>query len=186
MGHGTVADARFRKSSSDIDTLSSALIPEYTMPTHTSQTLLATTPQQAYDYLTVPACWHEWHAASLGTVPDNRISQPPGATFEENIRTAGFRRRLHWRVIAAQRPLYWEGEAHMADGSRVRLRYDFAASGEATVFTRTLEYSVKPLWLRLVDAVFGRSRIRRETETALRKLQQRFAAGEGRVSATAD
>ena len=156
------------------------------MPRHTSQTLLAATPQQAYDYLTVPACWHEWHAASLGTVPDARISQPAGATFEENIRTAGFRRRLHWRVVAAVRPLHWEGEARMADGSRVGLRYDFAASAEGTVFTRTLDYSVQPLWLRLVDALFGRFRIRRETAVALRRLQQRFVAGEGQVSVAAD
>jgi hypothetical protein len=144
------------------------------MPSHTSHTPLRTTTQDAYDYLTVPACWHEWHAASLGTVPDTRLSQPAGATFEENIRTAGFRRRLHWRVVDARRPEYWEAAATMDDGSSVRLRYDFAADGDRTLFTRTLDYSVKPAWLRLIDAVFGRFRIRRESATALKKLQQRF------------
>lgn len=147
------------------------------MPPHISHTPLAATPEQAYDYLTMPACWHEWHAASLGTLPDTRASQPAGATFEENIRTAGFRRRLHWRVIDAQRPLRWEAVASMDDGSRVRLRYDFAADGSGTRFTRTLDYTVKPLWLRAIDAVFGRFRIRRESAVALRKLQQRFARG---------
>lgn len=147
------------------------------MPLHISHTPLAATPEQAYDYLTMPACWHEWHAASLGTVPDARVSQPAGATFEENIRTAGFRRRLHWRVLQAQRPDYWQGEARMADGSRVRLRYDFAADGGGTRFTRTLDYTVAALWLRAVDAVFGRFRIRRESAVALRKLQQRFEHG---------
>lgn len=144
------------------------------MPSHTSHTPLAATPQDAYDYLTVPACWHEWHAASLGTVPDTRVSQPKDATFDENIRTAGFRRRLHWRVVDARRPDYWEAAATMDDGSRVRLRYDFAASGEGTVFTRTLDYTVRPWWLRVVDAVFGRLRIRRESAVALAKLQRRF------------
>lgn len=145
------------------------------MPTHTSHTLLATTPQQAYDYLTMPACWHEWHAASLGTIPDTPAALGKDAAFEENIRTAGFRRRLHWRVTDAQRPAYWQATASMADGSRVRLRYEFAADGSGTLFTRTLDYAVQPLWLRAVDAVIGRWRIRRETALALGKLQQRFS-----------
>jgi hypothetical protein len=144
------------------------------MPQHISHTYLSATPEQAYDYLTVPACWHEWHAASLGTQPDTRISQPEGATFEENIRTAGFRRRLYWRVIQAQRPQCWEALARMDDGSRVRLRYDFRSSGAGTTFTRTLDYAVAPLWLRAIDAVIGGLRIRREGAAALRKLQQRF------------
>lgn len=144
------------------------------MPLHISHTDLKATPPQAYDYLTVPACWHEWHAASRGTEPDTRISQVKGARFEENIRTAGFRRRLHWQVVDAQRPDYWEAHATMDDGSRVRLRYDFAASGSGTRFTRTLDYVVQPLWLRAVDALIGRFRIRRESAVALRKLQQHF------------
>jgi hypothetical protein len=145
------------------------------MPSHTSRTPLAATPQEAYDYLTMPSCWHEWHAASLGTIPDTRVSQPAGATFEDNIRTAGFRRRLHWRVVDAQRPDYWEAAATMDDGSRVRLRYDFAADGSGTAFTRTLDYTVKPLWLRAVDALIGRLRIRHETAAGLRALQRHFA-----------
>ncbi len=145
------------------------------MPIHISHTVLTATPQHAYDYLTMPSCWHEWHAASLGTNPDARVSLPAGATFEENIRTAGFRRRLQWRVIHAQRPQRWEAAATMDDGSRVRLRYDFAADSSGTVFTRTLDYAVQPLWLRAVDALFGRFRIRRESAVALAALQRRFA-----------
>lgn len=144
------------------------------MPSHTSHTLLAAAPNDVYDYLTTPACWHEWHAASLGTVPDARVPQPAGATFDENIRTAGFRRRLHWRVVEAQRAEAWEAAATMDDGSRVRLRYEFAASGDGTLFTRTLDYTVRPAWLRIVDALFGRFRIRRETAIALAALQRRF------------
>jgi hypothetical protein len=144
------------------------------MPSHVSHTLLKASPQDAFDYLTTPACWHEWHAASLGTVPDLRVPQAEGALFEESIRTAGYRRRLHWRVIVAQRPYSWEAQARMRDGSAVRLRYDFAASAEGTMFSRTLDYSVKPLWLRLIDALLGRFRIRREGRVALRKLQRHF------------
>lgn len=146
------------------------------MPCHTSLTQLAAAPTDAYDYLTVPACWHEWHAASLGTLPDTRVSQPEGATFEENIRTAGFRRRLRWRVVAAKRPEYWEAVATMDDGSQVRLRYEFAAADRGTLFTRVLDYTIRPLWLRAIDAVFGRFRVRRESVTALQKLQRRFEA----------
>ncbi len=145
------------------------------MPSHTCRILLTATREQAYDYLSTPARWHEWHAASLGTVPDAPLSLPAGAAFEENIRAAGFQRRLRWQVVAAQRPTHWEAVATMDDGSGLRLRYDFAAADDATQFTRTLDYTLQPLWLRLIDVVFGRRRIRRETATAMRALQRRFA-----------
>ncbi|WP_257386060.1 SRPBCC family protein [Tahibacter caeni] len=145
------------------------------MPSQTSRILLAATTGQAYDYLTTPSRWHEWHAASLGTVPDAPVSLAAGATFEENIRAAGFRRRLRWQVVAAQRPVHWEAVATMDDGSRLRLRYDFAADGEGTTFTRMLDYALHPRWLRVVDLVFGRRRIRRETAAALQALQAHFA-----------
>lgn len=149
------------------------------MPSQSCRTRLAATPEQAYDYLSTPARWHEWHAASLGTVPDAPRSLPAGATFEENIRAAGFRRRLRWQVVAAQRPAHWEAVATMDDGSGLRLRYDFAAAaagdGDGTQFTRTLDYTLRPLWLRVVDAVFGHRRIRRETAAAMLALQRQFA-----------
>ncbi|UXI65819.1 SRPBCC family protein [Tahibacter amnicola] len=144
------------------------------MPLHTSRTLLKATPQDAFDYLTTPACWHEWHPASVGTEPDTRVPQPKGAAFEENIRTAGFRRRLSWRVVEVRRPFLWEAVATINDGSSVCLRYEFAPDNGGTAFTRTLQYTVKPLWLRLIDTVIGRFRIRMETTSALRRLQQRF------------
>ncbi|WP_386066422.1 SRPBCC family protein [Tahibacter sp. UC22_41] len=145
------------------------------MPSHTCRTLLAATPEQAYDYLSTPARWHEWHAASLGTEPDAPRSLESGASFEEDIRAAGFCRRLRWQVLAAQRPALWEAVATMDDGSRLRLRYDFAAAGGLTQFTRTLDYQLRPLWLRVIDAVAGGRRIRRETATAMRALQRHFA-----------
>jgi hypothetical protein len=145
------------------------------MPSHISRILLAATAEQAYDYLSTPSRWHEWHASSLGTLPDSPVSLAAGATFEENIRAAGFRRRLHWQVAAAQRPTQWEAVATMDDGSRLRLRYDFAAAGDGTAFTRTLDYALRPLWLRAVDVVFGRRRLRCETAAALLALQAHFA-----------
>ena len=145
------------------------------MPSQTCRILLAAAPEQAYDYLSTPVRWHEWHAASLGTVPDTPLSLPAGACFEENIRAAGFRRCLRWQVVAAQRPTHWEAVATMDDGSGLRLRYDFAAAGDGMQFTRTLGYTLRPPWLRIVDAVFGRRRIRRETAAAMLALQRRFA-----------
>lgn len=39
------------------------------MTSQTTHTILRTTPDAAYDYLTRPALWHEWHHSSLGTEP---------------------------------------------------------------------------------------------------------------------
>ena len=39
------------------------------MTSQTTHTILRTKPDAAYDYLTRPALWHEWHHSSLGTEP---------------------------------------------------------------------------------------------------------------------
>lgn len=153
------------------------------MAVHVSQTPLPVDVETAFDYLTTAACWKEWHAASLGTEPDDRRPQPEGATFDETIRAAGVQRRLHWRVVEARRPYRWAGEATIDDGSRVALRYDFAANGEGTMFTRTLEFSAGPLWLRVFVALIGGFRIRHESAVALRELQQRLARRHGEPAA---
>lgn len=144
------------------------------MPTHTSRTLLRAPPAAVYDYLTRPACWHEWHAASLGAQAHARESLRAGDRFDENIRTAGFHRQLHWRVLDAVPPKRWEASASMSDGSTAHLLYEFAAAPGGTQFTRSLSYSVRPRWLRWFSVTLGAVKIRVESRQALKRLQQHF------------
>lgn len=144
------------------------------MTTRTTQTVLRTTVDAAYDELTRPARWREWHHASLGTEAHTAEPMRAGDRFREQIKSVGIRKELHWQVLQAEPPHRWEAVATMADGSSARLCYEFATIPEGTRFTRTLSYTLKPWSLRLLNWTIGWLKIRLESRQALRNLQQRF------------
>lgn len=135
---------------------------------------LAAPPAQVYDYVTRPARWKEWHPASLGTPGQGDASLAAGAAFEEDIRAAGIRRHLRWQVLDSQPGVRWAARAVMGDGSTVHLLYEFSAAGDGTQFTRTLDYRIKPLLLRLANDWILWRRVRRESGRALANLARRF------------
>ena len=144
------------------------------MTTLTLDILIPAPPAAVYDYVTRPARWHEWHPASLGAEAHAMESLAVGVSFEEDIRSSGFKRHLRWQVeesLAGQR---WAASAVMDDGSRVQLRYEFSGETGGTRFTRTLDYQVKPPVLRwLNDLIFWR-RVRSESLRALENLRLHF------------
>lgn len=144
------------------------------MTTHRTVVQLDATPQAAYDYLSRPARWREWHHSSLGAEAHALESLAAGARFEEDIRTVGFRRHLRWQVLDSRPAQRWEATARMDDGSTVRLLYEFAPQADGTRFTRTLDYAVAPLALRLLNATLGALKVRLESRQALRRLQRHF------------
>jgi len=144
------------------------------MSARTTHTILRATPEVAYDYLTRPARWREWHHSSLGTEAHAAQRMQRGDRFTENIRTVGIRKELHWHVLDAQPAKRWEAAATMSDGSSAHLTYEFTATSEGTCFRRTLAYTVKPLPLRLLNWSVGWLKVRLESRQALRLLQQHF------------
>lgn len=144
------------------------------MSGHQTQTILLTTPEAAYDYLTRPALWHEWHHSSLGAEPHAAESLRAGDIFREQIMSLGIRKELHWCVLKSDVAKEWLAEATMADGSSVRLHYQFAATGAGALFTRTLHYTLKPWSLKLLNITIGWLKLRRDTQLALAKLQRHF------------
>lgn len=139
------------------------------------QFILAT-PQAVYDYVTRPALWKEWHPASLGADPHAAESLGAGARFEEDILSAGIKRHLRWVVEQAEPGKAWSARAVMDDGSTVHLRYRFEPRNTGMNFTRTLDYRVKPLHLRLANGLFMWRRVQAESRKALGNLTRHFAA----------
>ncbi len=133
-------------------------------------------PAAVYDYVTRPARWKEWHPASLGTPGHGDQSLAAGAEFEEDIRSAGFKRHLRWRVLDGQPGRRWEATAVMNDGSRVRLLYEFVAADQGTHFSRTLTYEIKPRLLRAANDWVMWRKVRLESRRALANLARKFAA----------
>jgi uncharacterized protein YndB with AHSA1/START domain len=127
-----------------------------------------------YDYVTRPALWKEWHPASQGADMHAAESLGAGAHFEEDIVSAGRRRHLRWTVEQAEPGKLWAASALMEDGSTVHLQYRFEARNTGMNFTRTLRYHVKPLHLRIANALFVWRQVQAESRTALSNLTRRF------------
>ena len=138
------------------------------------QFILAST-EAVYDYVTRPARWKEWHPASLGTQQHADESLAAGARFEEDILSAGIKRHLRWTVEQAEPGLRWAANAVMDDGSTVHLLYQFDKRNTGMNFTRTLRYQVKPLHLRMVNALFMWRRVQAESRLALSNLTRHFS-----------
>lgn len=136
---------------------------------------LPVSPARAYDYVTRPARWKEWHPSSLGVQEAGDESLVAGRRFEEDVNAAGRRRHLQWMVEESRPGQRWRASAYMEDGSTVRLTYDFEAAGEGTRFTRTLEYVLAPRLLRWLNDLYLWKRVERESAAALEALRQRLA-----------
>ncbi|WP_029922236.1 SRPBCC family protein [Nevskia soli] len=127
-----------------------------------------------YDYVTRPARWKEWHPASLGAQEHAAESLAAGARFEEDILSAGIKRHLRWTVEEAEPGVRWAASAVMDDGSTVHLLYRFEGRNTGMNFTRTLRYHVKPLHLRIVNALFMWRKVQAESRLALSNLTRHF------------
>ena len=137
------------------------------------QFILAST-QAVYDYVTRPARWKEWHPASLGAQEHAAESLAAGARFEEDILSAGIKRHLRLTVEEAEPGVRWAASAVMDDGSTVHLLYRFEGRNTGMNFTRTLRYHVKPLHLRIVNALFMWRKVQAESRLALSNLTRHF------------
>ena len=137
------------------------------------QFILAPT-QAVYDYVTRPARWKEWHPASLGAQQHAAESLGVGARFEEDILSAGVKRHLRWTVEQAEPGQRWAAGAVMEDGSTAHLEYRFEARNTGMNFTFILRYQLKPLHLRLANALFMWRRVQAESRLALGNLTRHF------------
>jgi uncharacterized protein YndB with AHSA1/START domain len=144
--------------------------------THTVE--LAAPPAAVYDYVTRPWRWHEWHPASRWASARDRPLEV-GDTFDEDIELRPIpglrlRRRMTYRVHAAERPRLWEVRGDTADG-RVGIRYEFRPHGGGTRFIRTLSYRTHGLTTLLLP--FLKPRMAAQSRVALQQLARRLEGG---------
>ncbi|MDQ8036560.1 MAG: SRPBCC family protein [Pedobacter sp.] len=136
---------------------------------------IAATPAALFDYVTRPLRWKEWHHSSLEVRGVQDESLVAGRRFEESVVAAGgLKRELTWLVEESHPGKRWRASAYMADGSTVRLCYEFEATAAGTQFTRTLDYTVAPVLLRLINRFFLQGKVEKESEAALQRLGARF------------
>lgn len=136
-------------------------------------------PAAVYDFVSRPSRWQEWQHASamvyeLGLREVSPDSLVAGRRFEGDVTAAGRRYHLTWLVEESRPGQYWRASAYMADGSTVKIFYEFKPIDGGTHFTRTLDYVFEPLFLRLLDSLFLRRKIMRESALALQNLRNHF------------
>ena len=138
----------------------------------TNEIRIQCAPESLFDYVSRPDLWHEWHPASKSAVLP-RVPLQPGDAFHEIITVTypfiGISRATDYRVTLSDRANTWEvkGSSSLFD---LTIHYDFAPESGATLFRRTLTYSVKgPLaWF---EPFVVRPKIKRQSALALRNLK---------------
>lgn len=136
---------------------------------------ISATPAALFDYVSRPLRWKEWHHSSLEVRGVQDEPLVAGRRFEESVMAAGgLRRELTWLVEESHPGKRWRASAYMADGSTVRLCYEFDASAAGTHFTRSLDYTVAPVFLRLINHFFLQEKVKKESDAALQRLAAHF------------
>ena len=140
---------------------------------------LSGTPEAVLDYARDASHWPEWHPSSK-VIYGVSGPLPAGATFEEDIESAGRLGHIAWRVTDYQPGRLWCAEAEDAQGRFwLRVTYLCAPLASGTRFERRMEYRVNGRLLRLLDALFLSRRTERESRQSLVELKRAWEARTG-------
>ena len=124
-----------------------------------------------FDFLTTPKNWPEWHPASISVAGSTDHSLMIGEEVTEEFVAAGRRRRTVWRVTAREAPYLWRIESPASEASAT-ITYHLHAEAGTTVFERNMQYRFDRAWLIVLDALFLRRRMERESRKALLRAKQ--------------
>jgi hypothetical protein len=141
---------------------------------------LTATPLAVYDYVSRPSRWKEWQQGALGVhelgVQEiSKDSLVAGRRFESDMESSGRHYHLTWLVEESRPGRYWRASAYVADGSTIRLYYEFEPSATGTCLTRTLEYVLQPFFQRWADKLFVHKRRAKEVAQSLDNLRDYFS-----------
>ena len=140
---------------------------------------LSGTPEAVLDYARDASHWPEWHPSSK-VIYGVSGPLPAGATFEEDIESAGRLGHIAWRVTDYHPGRLWCAEAEDAQGRFwLRVTYLCAPLASGTRFERRMEYRVNGRLLRLLDALFLSRRTERESRQSLVELKRAWEARTG-------
>jgi len=119
-----------------------------------------------FDFLTTPKNWPEWHPASISVVGSTDHSLAIGEEVMEEFLAAGRRGSAVWRVTAREAPYLWRIESSASEASAT-ITYRLRTEAGMTVFERDMQYNFGQTWLIILDALFVRRRMQRQSREAL-------------------
>lgn len=137
------------------------------------KTIQIDTPvERAFDYVTTPGNWPEWHPSSLGVSGATAHSLEPGEQVTEEFRVAGRRGRVVWTVRERVFPRRWVIDGRVEGGGDGTVAYTLTPHAGGTTFEREFVYHMSNPLLELLDRLVLRRRVEAESEEALRRLKQ--------------
>lgn len=149
-----------------------ALTPAPLEPTRIhNEILIARSPQDVFDFVTTPGNWPKWHPSSLGV--EGAIDHPlqVGEEVIEDFLVAGRRGQALWKVEERAAPRVWRIEGGGKEGGHASIQYTLEAMGSGTLFRRDMSYRMPNLLTALLDPLLTRSKISRESTTAVSNLK---------------
>jgi uncharacterized protein YndB with AHSA1/START domain len=126
-----------------------------------------------FAFFTTPKNWPRWHPASISVAGATDHSLAAGEEVTEEFRMGSGKGRVVWRVAESNPPPLWRIEGAPESGdARVTITYSLRKDGQDTVFERNMDYQFNRLWLRVLDLLFIRRHMERESQQALANAKQ--------------
>lgn len=124
-----------------------------------------------FDFVTTPAHWLAWHPSSIALRGATDHSLEIGEEVVEDFRVAGRTGTVTWRVIERAAPRRWAIAGDVAAGGSGTIAYTLRDVDGGTLFRREFVYAMPNWFAALLDRLFVRRRIERESVEALRRLK---------------
>jgi uncharacterized protein YndB with AHSA1/START domain len=122
-----------------------------------------------FDLITSARFWPQWHPATLSV---SGVTQRPyrlGDVIHERVRFAGTETSVSWRVAEHERPSHVVLQALTAPA---RITYSLEPKGDATVFSRELEYDAPSLRQATQEIANLDTLMQQQSEEGVRRLKE--------------
>lgn len=129
--------------------------------------------KDSLNYASSTVLWPQWHSQSAKVYADTTGPIHAPAGFEEDINTPIGQQHLVWQVLESQPAQVWRAKAeNLNNGVLIELEYRVQFVNGATLFTRTLDYSMPNILLSAFNELYFEKLTERKSEQALQQLKQ--------------
>ena len=127
---------------------------------------------QVFNYVTSPGNWPQWHPSSLGVSGATDHSLLLGEQVTEEFLVAGRGGQAIWTVVEREAPHRWviEGQIVGRDSGGT-VSYTLTPRDGGTFFEREFVYPTRGLLFTLLNWLFVRRQVQRESAEAVRRLK---------------
>lgn len=125
--------------------------------------------EAVFDLVTTTRFWPQWHPATVGV--GGVIERPfqLGDPIRERAQIGARTYEGTWRVVEHQRP---QRAVLRGESGRIQITYSFAPEGEATRFSRQLDFHPEDFAASVSDPTLVEQLMYNQSEQALQKLKQ--------------